>query len=110
MAKRFETPSYDVEITSDADLEGCDVLLTFKQGDAKLTIRLNDVDGYQVDGGTANATVTLTQEQTGSFKSGVPVEIQANIVNQSGHRKATEIAKTTLGQQLLEEVRAYGSD
>ena len=110
MARRYTTPSYDVQVTSDADLTGCDAYVTFRQGRRTVTVKLSELDGYAVDGTTASATVTLTQEQTSAFKEGEDVEVQVNVIDQSGHRTASEIATTTFGRQLLETVRAYGAD
>jgi len=49
-------------------------------------------------------SVALSQQETLSFKSGVPAEIQLNWLYENGSRAATRVKTIDLSKNLLREV------
>lgn len=101
--RRFTTPTVRLTIGG-ADLTGCDVLLTFRQGGDRITIRADESDDWTVSEDSATGTVTLTQKQTAVFDEGKDVEVQANVVDPNGNRFATGIAHVRFERNVLEVV------
>ena len=58
----------------------------------------------EVDGDVTTFEFTLTQEQSGLFNFGLPVEVQANVIDHSGYRVASNIDGTYLDRQLNKRV------
>lgn len=96
--RRFTTPRFEVDVG--ADLTGCDVYLTLRQG--RREIDVTDFDSVTVDGDVTTLTFTLAQAQSARFSEGREVEIQANVIDQAGYRVSSEIAKIDMGRQLME--------
>lgn len=89
---RYTTPTITVKIRG-ADLANCRVWVTFSQG------RLNCVtkevtDLKEEDDGNWKFDIPLTQCETSKFQSGLPVKVQANIVDRNGFRAATNIVSS----------------
>lgn len=104
--RRYTTPTIEL-IIGGADLTGCDVLLTLRQGGKRLTVRVDESDDWTVGDGSASGSVTLTQEQTASFDEGEDVEVQANVIDPNGNRFATEIVRCRFGRNLLEVCKSH---
>lgn len=96
--RRFTTPSFEVSI--DADLTGCDVYLTLRQGRRRLDI--TKFDSVTVNGDVTTLTFTLTQAQSAMFSEKSDVEVQANVKDQAGYRDATDTASFRFGRNILE--------
>lgn len=96
--RRYTTPRILVKI-SGADLTGCTLYLTFRQGRREVTIKDPDM---AVDGTDTYAEVRLSQLQTAKFREDVPVEVEANVVDSNGYRVASDIKEATFGRNLLE--------
>lgn len=103
--RRFTTPTIVFEVG--ADLTGCDVYLTLRQGHRELTI--TDLEDVSVSDGITTFSVTLTQEQSARFADNRLIETQANIVDQSGYRVATDVATISIGRQLMEREAEWQS-
>ena len=101
MPHPFTTPTYVAEIKG-ADLTDCTIVLTLKQG--KQEVELTEFDNMEVDGDVTTFEFTLTQEQSGLFNFGLPVEVQANVIDHSGYRVASNIDGTYLDRQLNKRV------
>jgi hypothetical protein len=99
--RRFTTDT-DVITVADADLTGADVYVTYAQGTRSLTIT-DPVVAYSAPDSTV--TVSLTQEQTGSFSTG-KCNRQVNWVTQT-ERHATEAVEVPVTQNLLAEVKDF---
>lgn len=102
MPHPFTTPTYVAEIKG-ANLTDCTIVLTLKQG--KREIELTEFDDMEVGEDTTTFEFTLTQEQSGLFNFGLPVEVQANVIDYTGYRVASDIQGFRLDRQLLKEVR-----
>ena len=102
--RRYTTPTLTFEIG--ADLTGCDVWITLRQGRRELTVI--EFDAVEVSGGKTYVTLTLTQRQTAAFVMGRPVDVQANIIDSTGHRVASEVRQINVDRQLME--REVGSE
>lgn len=96
--RRYTTPRILIKIEG-ADLTGCTLYLTFRQGRREVTIKDPDMT---VDGTTAYAEVRLSQLQTAKFREDEPVEVEANVIDSNGYRVASDIKETTFGRNLLE--------
>lgn len=96
--RRYTTPRILVKI-SGADLTGCTLYLTFRQGRREVTVKDPDMT---VDGTDAYAEVRLSQLQTAKFREDEPVEVEANVVDSNGYRVASDIKEATFGRNLLE--------
>ena len=75
--RRYTTPTIEITIGG-ADLTGCDVLLTLRQGGKRLTVRADESGDWTVGEDSASGSVTLTQEQTASFDEDEDVEVQGS--------------------------------
>jgi hypothetical protein len=102
--RRYTTPRLLIKV-SGADLTGCDVYVTFRQGRREHTVKNPPM---QVDGTDAYMEVRLTQMQSARFRHDRPVEVEANVVDFNGYRAATNIAETSFDRQLLEVPRHHG--
>ncbi len=103
--RRYTTPTLTVQIQG-ADLTGCDIWLTFRQGRKEVTVR--DFESVEIGEDATTLAVPLSQIQTARFAVGEEVHVQANVMDQNGYRAATDLATTTFGTQLLEVVKHYG--
>lgn len=95
---RWTTPTLTLTFTeAGLDLtQASGVYVTMSSGKTKLT-----KTGADLDISEKQIVVSLTQEETGRF--GLVVEIQANwLVN--GKRIASDIARVSISDQLLNEV------
>lgn len=102
--RRYTTPRVLIKVEG-ADLTGCDVYVTFRQGRREHTVKNPPM---QLDGTDAYIEVRLTQLQSAKFREDRPVEVEANVVDSNGWRVATDIAEVTFGRQLLEVPKTYG--
>lgn len=102
--RRFTTPTIRAKI--DADLTGCDVYLTFRQGKNELTI--SSFDEIEVSEGVTTLTFTLTQQMTAMFCNRDLVRVRANIVDQAGYRVATSREVMRFGDNDLNRVIERG--
>lgn len=100
---QYTTPK-TVLTVSGIDLTNYTVYVTFSQGNNKLTIENPEVT---VDGENTVISVTLTQEQTGSFDYSLPCRVQVNWIDSDGTRNATMVKKTAVFENLLSEVIAH---
>ena len=104
--RRFTTPTMRAKIN--ADLTGCDVHLTFRQGKNKLTI--TSFEETEVNEGVTTLTFTLTQQMTAMFCNRDSVRVQANIVDQAGHRVATNRKLVRFDENLLNRILEGGDN
>lgn len=102
--RRYTTPRILIKIEG-ADLTGCDVYITFRQGRREHTVKNPPM---QIEGKNAYLEVRLTQLQSARFRHDKPVEVEANIVDSSNYRAATNIVETSFDRQLLEVPRNHG--
>lgn len=102
---QYTTPT-NRHIVKGIDLTGCDVWVSYEQGKVELDIKASDVS---FDGEDTTLSVTLTQEQTSSFKVG-KVSFQVNWVYPDGSRDATGQKITLMEPNLLNKVVEYGDD
>lgn len=102
--RRYTTPTVALTV-SGADLTGCEVLLTLRQGGKRLTLTASDSGDWTVGEGSSTGTVTLAQEQTALFEEGKDVEVQANVIGPDGRRAATGIVLCRFERNLLEVCR-----
>lgn len=102
--RRYTTPTIIVRIEG-ADLTGCDVYLTFRQGRREVTV--TEFEGMEVGENATSLALTLTQLQTAGFDESKPVEVQANVVDYNQYRAASDIKEVTFGRQLLEREREH---
>ena len=101
---RGTTPTYTFSLSIDIGAIK-DIWLTFKQElqlekDIVLTKTLDSGVGY--DGTTVS--LTLTQEETLSFKENIPIEIQGKVYTTDNKVLATSIKKDNCERILCEEV------
>ena len=99
--RRYTTPRILIKIEG-ADLTGCDVYVTFRQGRREHTVKNPPM---QIEGSDTYLEVRLTQLQSARFKHDKPVEVEANVVDSNSYRAATNIVETSLDRQLLEVPR-----
>lgn len=102
--RRYTTPRILIKIEG-ADLTGCDVYVTLRQGLREHTVKNPPME---VDGTDAYLEVRLTQLQSARFRETKPVEVEVNVVDPNGWRAATDIATVPFGRQLLEVPKTYG--
>lgn len=103
---RYTTPT--IPLTVDTIIpEGAQIYATFSQGDNRVTKSGSDMDVQREENETI-LIVTLTQEETASFKPYLPVMIQVNWVMDDGTRIATSTANISTFDNLLNEVVEYG--
>lgn len=102
---QYTTPT-NRHIVKGIDLTGCDVWVSYEQGKVELDIKATDVT---FDGEDTTLSVTLTQEQTSSFKVG-NIKYQVNWLYPDGRRDATTQKATTMEPNLLNRVVDYGGE
>ena len=102
--RRYTTPTIPVRIEG-ADLTGCDVYMTFRQG--RTQVDIGPMSDLAIDGTTATFEVTLTQEQSALFKPR-DISVEINVIDPSGFRDATAIKTIRADSNLLERVIAHG--
>lgn len=110
MAQPFTTPTYEIEVT-DADLTGCEVLVTLQQGTHTLELSGDDLEWVRFEPGLRISVVafTLTQEQSAGFLADSDIDIQVNIMDPAGYRAASDVdTKPLLSRQLHREVMERG--
>lgn len=99
--RRGTTPTFEVDC--DVDLTGYTIFLTLEQGTNEITLT-PDCEATQ-DG--CKLFVTLTQEQTLSFRGDMKASMQIRAVDQSGLAIASNIMTVDIGRILLEGVIDY---
>lgn len=104
--RKYTTPTLVVRIDG-KNLEECDVYVTLAQGNRRLTYTNDDFESVEADACGVTAKILLTQEQTASFSMSQEVSIQANVIDKTGHRAATDIMQIGIWKNLLEEVIEY---
>ena len=103
---RGTTPTYTFALSIDsASIRA--IWITFKQAikldeDKVLTKTMDD--GISYNGNTVS--LTLTQEETLSFKENIPIEIQGKVFTTDEKVMATSIIKDNCERILCEEVMA----
>ena len=106
---RYTTPT-DTLTVKGIDLTEMDVYVTFKQKQQQrrdpVVVTLADTTVSYADG-DSKIQITLTQQQTSSFKNG-PAQVQVNWIDQNGLRGATREANIVIHDNLLQEVLTYG--
>ena len=102
MPHTFTTPTYIVAITG-ADLTGCTIVLTLRQG--RTSLNVEEFGSVDVTSEQATVEFTLTQVQSARFSEDAPIEVQANVMDTNGYRVASDIATIELKRQILREVR-----
>lgn len=108
---RYTTPSISLTI-EDIDLTDKEVYVTLQQGNLKMTksgadlaINVTPVgESYE-----SNISFTLTQEESAMFDYSRSCIIQANWIDASGVREATDIQNVSVMRNLLDEVIEYGN-
>lgn len=97
----WTTPTFPILIKGIETSNEYDVYITISQGPRKVTLQPSTVvqtsDGVQVE-------VTLAQVQSGIFKPGREALVQANVVDSSGYRAASNLVPVMVGLNLIEEV------
>lgn len=102
---RYTSPS--IPLTVDAVIPiGADVYVTFSQGDVVVTKTDAELQRGETE---TELIVTLSQEETASFKPFMPILIQCNWVESGGTRTATDTASIGAFDNLLSEVVEYGN-
>ena len=104
--RKYTTPTLVVRIDG-KNLEECDVYVTLAQGNKRVTYTNEDFESVEADACGVTAKITLTQEQTAAFSMGQEVSVQANVMDKTGHRAATDIMRIGIWGNLLEEVIEY---
>lgn len=94
----YTTPTMKCTIPDETEFDY--ILITFKQYDNAIekTIQKAEVVDNEF-------SVFLTQEETSSFSTGKPIQVQLNIIS-GGIRKATNIVEIKLTQNLHDEIIA----
>lgn len=100
---QYTTPTHSY-VVEGIDLSGCDMWVSYQQGDAKLDVKATTVS---YDGIDTTATVNLSQEQTGAFEPGT-VKVQLNWVYPNGKRDAVSVKSIDVGRNLIPRVMGYG--
>lgn len=97
------TPTLAIEIEG-MDLTGCDVHVTFKKPGMSVTVVNPEL--VRVTDTCHVALVPLTQEQTANLTG--QVQVQANIIDASGFRAATNKKWHTISANLIREELTHG--
>ena len=103
---RYTTPTITLTISNFTLPDEANVYVTLKQGTTLLT--KNEITYAQTQT-CSTFSITLTQEETGSFKTSSPVQVQVNWITSAGVRGATKIATIASFENLLDEVIDYGN-
>lgn len=101
MAKAMQatTPTFSLILPDGIDLSGAEnAYVTFRQG-----VRLLTKTGDELDVGTNQVDVYLSQAETLQFRKGV-VEIQLNWTYSGGQRAATTVVEIDWKENLLQRV------
>lgn len=97
----WTTPTFPILIKGIETSNEYDIYITISQGLREVTLQPSTVvqtsEGVQVE-------VTLTQAQSGVFKPGREALVQANIVDSSGYRAASNLVPVLVELNLIEEV------
>lgn len=101
--RRYTTPTLTLRIDGEG-LAGCDVYVTLTQGETEITVTGEECTSVDVDDSGMTVRLQLTQEQTARFEPRKAVRVQANIVDSTGHRFATDIQRVSVWDNLLAEV------
>lgn len=99
---RYTTPPIGL-LVKGFDITQKDVYVTVEQCNTQVTLSGSQLTMTTTEDGDTEITFALTQEQAGSFSVKAPAEIQVNWMD-GGTRKATEIAKVRVFNNLLDEV------
>lgn len=99
---RYTTPEVAVTVPAPDGVDGARVLVTLSQGCRRLTVESTDVT-YDAESGSAEVKVSLTQEQTATFRSGRTLKAQVNWVTQDGKRVASATQEAFVAENLLDE-------
>lgn len=101
--RRYTTTTQSMTVAG-ADLTGCDVHVTYRQGSKLLKKR---ADSTSFDGEVSTVTVGFSQEETAEFKVGSAM-VQINWISPEGSRAATSQKPVMVEGNLLEEVISFG--
>ena len=107
---RFTTPTLTVSVAG-ADLTNCKVWLSFEQRVPYTNLLITEFDVEVISpvtivDNTSYFDVTLTQEQSSSFRTG-SVIVQVNWMTSDGVRKATPIGVVAVEENIYGEVLTY---
>lgn len=105
---RYTTPALPLEIEGIDLTQQQDVYVSIVQGGKELRKSGNALT-ISFDGESTTIVVTLSQEETASFKERLSVAVQVNWINSAGQRDATDIAALDVTRNLLDEVIEYGN-
>lgn len=107
--RRYDTPNVVVRITG-ADLTGCDVYITFRQGRKSISFGNDGFEtiSYDAEKSETVLEVPFGQLQTARFEHDKPTEVQASIIDYNDYRASSTIGTVTFGRQLLEVPRHHG--
>lgn len=102
--RRYTTPTITLTLTG-ADLTNCRIWVTLAQMHRKAEFTRDDFDSIeQQPDDSWVITITLTQEQSASYANDLPVDVQVNILDVTGHRYASNIGQVRFGRNLKEVV------
>ena len=105
MGAPYGTPTYVLRVRGvDTSLMRVRVKLT--QGAACLRLSGEELDITR-DGDVTNIAFTLSQEQSGMFGYGSPIEVQANLVDSNDFRVTTSVGHIKFTRQTDCEVIHY---
>lgn len=105
--RRYTTPT--VPMTVPVDLTGAEIHVTIKQGARKIQKTGADVVSvYDSESGKTELSVSLTQEETGTFLAEKKAYVQVNWIFSNGIRDATNIKQIDVSENLIAEVITYG--
>ena len=99
---QYTTPTAQL-VVEGVDITGCDVWVSWQQGQRELDML---ADTVEYDGKDTTITVTLTQLQTAKFHKG-KVRVQVNWVTVDNYRDATEQKDVDWYGNLLEHEVSY---
>ncbi len=107
--RQYTTPTLPLSAEG-VDITGADnIWVTFsdKPHNMVVTKSQEDFDEIEFDGDDTNISVTLTQEETGSFLANSKVDVEINWMI-GGMRYATEIRTINVKENLLKRVLPRG--
>ena len=96
----WTTPTIPILVKGIETTNEYSVYFTISQGCSEVTVE--PFDSAQADDGII-FYIGLTQEQTGAFTAG-KAKVQANIIDASGYRAASNKQTVTIGSNLIDEV------
>ena len=100
--RRYTTPTHELTVV-DADLSGCDVYVSYKQGSRTREVMVEPV----LEGEDTHLSVPWTQEETALFNEGM-LQVQVNWITPEGLRTATEVGQVQVGPNLLAREVEFG--